>query len=134
SHCAVATLPRSCALFCYSLKKFPLKMFSLTFLFLTVLSVSTCQHPYDYYHNLHLPHNPPLYPVFEHAPKTDFSCIGRQRGYYADVHSGCQAFHFCWRQRLVDTELCGNGTLFNEQFQVCDHFYNVRCGSQYEDL
>ncbi|CAH0697990.1 unnamed protein product [Spodoptera exigua] len=44
------------------------------------------------------------------------------------------AFHYCWRQHLVSTELCANGTLFNEQFQVCDHFYNVRCGSPYEDL
>ncbi|VVC89687.1 unnamed protein product, partial [Leptidea sinapis] len=68
--------------------------------------------PYDYYHDLHLPHNPPLYPVFRTPPRTQFSCIGRARG----------------------TDLCTNGTLFNEQFQVCDHFYNVRCGSPYEDL
>ncbi|CAF4833633.1 U-scoloptoxin(01)-Cw1a-like [Pieris napi] len=92
------------------------------------------QVPYDYYHVLHLPHSPPLYPVFDRPPHTEFSCAGRPRGYYADVQAGCQAYHFCWRHRLVNTDLCTNGTLFNEQFQVCDHFYNVRCGSPYEDL
>ncbi|XP_045529360.1 U-scoloptoxin(01)-Cw1a-like [Pieris brassicae] len=92
------------------------------------------QVPHDYYHVLHLPHSPPLYPVFERPPHTEFSCAGRPRGYYADVQAGCQAYHFCWRHRLVNTDLCTNGTLFNEQFQVCDHFYNVRCGSPYEDL
>ncbi|KAL0809642.1 hypothetical protein ABMA28_011167 [Loxostege sticticalis] len=116
------------------------------------------QLPIDYYHDLHLPHDPPLYPVFEHPPPTKFSCVGRSRGvvsqlpidYYHDLHlphdppptafsctgrgRGYYAYHFCWRHRLVSTDLCVNGTLFNEQFQVCDHFYNVRCGSPYEDL
>ncbi|XP_075988446.1 U-scoloptoxin(01)-Cw1a-like [Anticarsia gemmatalis] len=98
------------------------------------VTVVVSQHPFDYYHILHLPHSPPLHPVFSEAPRTQFSCENRQRGYYADVDSGCQAYHFCWRQHLVSTDLCANGTLFNEQFQVCDHFYNVRCGSPYEDL
>ncbi|XP_063391629.1 uncharacterized protein LOC134677103 [Cydia fagiglandana] len=144
-------------------------------------ALSTCQVPIDfaYYHDLHLPHSPPLHPtlardtihtVFScqgrargyyadldtgcqvryhlylpHSPPlhptlacdtihTVFSCQGRARGYYADLDTGCQAYHFCWHQRLVATDLCANGTLFNEQFQVCDHFYNVRCGSPYEDL
>ncbi|XP_045782276.1 U-scoloptoxin(01)-Cw1a-like [Maniola jurtina] len=104
--------------------------------FLIALAAVLCQHPkdFEYYHILHLPHDPPLYPVYERAPPTSFSCQGRSRGYYADVDSGCQAYHFCWRQHLVSTDLCTNGTLFNEQFQVCDHFYNVRCGSPYKDL
>ncbi|CAG9794343.1 unnamed protein product [Diatraea saccharalis] len=92
------------------------------------LAVTESQLPYDYYHDLHLPHDPPLHPVYSQPPHTEFSCVGRGRGYYAD------AYHFCWRQRLVNTDLCANGTLFNEQFQVCDHFYNVRCGSPFEDL
>ncbi|KAF9419137.1 hypothetical protein HW555_004222 [Spodoptera exigua] len=92
----------------------------------SVLAAVFSQQPTDYYHNLHLPHDPPLHPVLAVAPPTGFTCHGRTRGYYADVQSGCQAFHYCWRQHLVSTELCANGTLFNEQFQVCDHFYNVR--------
>ncbi|CAH2084076.1 unnamed protein product [Euphydryas editha] len=105
-------------------------------MFLLASAAVFCQHPkdFEYYHILHLPHDPPLYPVFERAPPTRFTCEGRSRGYYADVDSGCQAFHFCWRHRIITTDLCSNGTLFNEQFQVCDHFYNVRCGSPYEDL
>ncbi|CAG9573362.1 unnamed protein product [Danaus chrysippus] len=111
-------------------------MFKITCLLLLAVGSSLCQRPEDFstYHLLHLQHEPPLYPVFDQPPPTKFSCEGRPRGYYADVQSGCQAFHFCWRQRLVSSELCSNGTLFNEQFQVCDHFYNVRCGSPYEDL
>ncbi|KAJ8707115.1 hypothetical protein PYW08_011249 [Mythimna loreyi] len=105
----------------------------LAVIFLALVTVFS-QQPHDYYHVLHLPHDPPLHPVLVTAPRTTFSCGGRPRGYYADVQAGCQAFHYCWRQHLVSTDLCANGTLFNEQFQVCDHFYNVRCGSPYEDL
>ncbi|CAH0404316.1 unnamed protein product [Chilo suppressalis] len=104
-------------------------------IFVMVIAATVSQLlPHDYYHELHLPHDPPLHPVYSQPPITEFTCHGRSRGYYADVHAGCQAYHFCWRQRLVSTDLCTNGTLFNEQFQVCDHFYNVRCGSPFEDL
>ncbi|XP_059062529.1 U-scoloptoxin(01)-Er1a-like isoform X2 [Achroia grisella] len=112
----------------------PLVMYRCTVVLLLAFATALCQLPYDYYHVLHLPHDPPLHPVLHKAPRTDFSCASRTRGYYADVHTGCQAYHFCWRHRLVSTDLCANGTLFNEQFQVCDHFYNVRCGSPYIDL
>lgn len=44
-----------------------------------------------------------------------------------------QAYHRC-EDKLIASYLCTNGTLFNEQFQVCDQFYNVRCGSSYSDL
>ncbi|XP_044744498.1 U-scoloptoxin(01)-Cw1a-like [Coccinella septempunctata] len=89
--------------------------------------------PYDAYHNLHLPHNPPLYPTFAKVPHTSFTCKGRNPGYYADVQTGCQAYHMC-QPNVEASFLCTNGTLFNEQFQVCDQFYNVRCGSPYLDL
>lgn len=46
--------------------------------------------PYDGYHNLHLPHNPPLYPTYSRVPHTKFSCKGLTHGYYADVDTGCQ--------------------------------------------
>ncbi|XP_019869220.1 U-scoloptoxin(01)-Cw1a-like [Aethina tumida] len=89
--------------------------------------------PYDGYHDLHLHHNPPLHPTFASVPRTSFSCQGRDPGYYADVETGCQAYHIC-EHNSVGSFLCTNGTLFNEQFQVCDQFYNVRCGSPYIDL
>ncbi|CAG9764061.1 unnamed protein product [Ceutorhynchus assimilis] len=89
--------------------------------------------PYDGYHDLHLPHNPPLYPTYAKVPNTNFRCDGREYGYYADVQASCQAYHLC-NDRLIASYLCTNGTLFNEQFQVCDQFYNVRCGSHYIDL
>ncbi|XP_077292432.1 U-scoloptoxin(01)-Er1a-like [Arctopsyche grandis] len=90
--------------------------------------------PYDAYHDLHLPHDPPLYPTHHEVPQTTFSCLGRHWGLFADIESGCQSFHLCIQEKLVSSNLCTNGTLFNEQFQVCDQFYNVRCGSPYEDL
>lgn len=46
--------------------------------------------PYDAYHDLHLPHNPPLYPQLARVPHTTFTCIGRSSGYYADIETGCQ--------------------------------------------
>ncbi|GLV39698.1 uncharacterized protein CBL_08236 [Carabus blaptoides fortunei] len=89
--------------------------------------------PYDAYHDLHLPHNPSLYPTHAKVPHTSFTCYNRTPGYYADVEAGCQAYHLC-EHNHYKSYLCTNGTLFNEQFQVCDQFYNVRCGSPYEDL
>ncbi|XP_071053375.1 U-scoloptoxin(01)-Cw1a-like [Onthophagus taurus] len=93
------------------------------------------QMPYDGYHDLHLPHDPPLYPTLRKVPKTSFSCESRSAGYYADIEAACQAYHVCNdKKKIVASFLCTNGTLFNEQFQVCDQFYNVRCGSKYLDL
>ncbi|XP_065166683.1 uncharacterized protein [Atheta coriaria] len=89
--------------------------------------------PYDGYHDLHLPHDPPLYPTLWKVPQTKFTCDGKINGYYADVDAACQAYHLCEPNHRASF-LCTNGTLFNEQFQVCDQFYNVRCGSPYIDL
>ncbi|XP_046985810.1 U-scoloptoxin(01)-Er1a-like [Schistocerca americana] len=90
--------------------------------------------PRDPYHELHLPRDPPLYPQLHSPPHTAFSCAGRSWGLYADVDAACQAFHLCRQDSLVSSFLCPNGTLFNQQFQVCDQFYNVRCGVPLEDL
>lgn len=46
--------------------------------------------PFDAYHDLHLPHSPPLYPTLKNVPLTRFNCEGRDNGYYADVEAGCQ--------------------------------------------
>lgn len=50
--------------------------------------------PYDAYHDLHLPHDPPLYPQLAQVPYTSFTCVGRSPGYYADAETGCQVQFF----------------------------------------
>ncbi|CAH1403761.1 unnamed protein product [Nezara viridula] len=89
--------------------------------------------PHDPYHDLHLPHYPPLYPTYAAVPRTGFSCEQREWGYHADEATGCQVFHLC-QGHLVSSHICTNGTLFHPQFKVCDNFYNVRCGVPLEDL
>lgn len=45
--------------------------------------------PYDGYHELHLKHDPPLYPVLHKVPQTAFSCAEKS-GYFADTEAACQ--------------------------------------------
>ena len=58
-------------------------------------------------------------------------------GYYSDTELECQAFQIC----VHDSEgglikysfLCPNGSLFDQQYFVCDYWFNVDC-SQAESL
>ncbi|XP_048513093.1 uncharacterized protein LOC110117352 [Athalia rosae] len=61
------------------------------------------------------------FPVFAEIPDTGFRC-DRQiyPGYYADPGTGCQVFHICQRGGRKDSFLCPNGTIFNQQWLVCD--------------
>ena len=58
-------------------------------------------------------------------------------GYYSDPALQCQAFHVC--VRISQTELskysflCPNGSLFDQQYFICDFWFNVDC-SQAETL
>jgi hypothetical protein len=90
------------------------------------------------------------YPVYSAVPDTGFSCEGRvQGGKYADPGAECQvggqgagpapqAFHVC---ALSDAQggltqysfLCPNGTVFQQQYFICDWWFNVDC-SLAEDL
>merc|ERR1712212_669747 len=72
------------------------------------------------------------YPIFAEVPQSPFFCGGRvEGGYYADPEADCQAFHIC----AADSEggltkysfLCPNGTLFNQQYFICDWWFNVDC-------
>merc|ERR1711994_304413 len=72
------------------------------------------------------------YPIFAEVPQSSFFCGGRvEGGYYADPEADCQAFHIC----AADAEggltkysfLCPNGTLFNQQYFICDWWFNVDC-------
>jgi len=71
------------------------------------------------------------YPTFSSAPPTSFSCSGLVTGYYADQETDCQAYHVCGadqsRTTPISTLLCPNGTLYNQQYFVCDWWFNVDC-------
>ncbi|XP_063591979.1 uncharacterized protein LOC134769074 [Penaeus indicus] len=72
------------------------------------------------------------YPILASVPDTGFSC-GEQEfpGYYADTapEAGCQVFHICQFDGRQDSFLCPNGTIFNQQYFVCDWWFNVDCAA-----
>ena len=71
------------------------------------------------------------YPIFATPPETSFLCDGYIQGYYADPEAECQAFHICADFGTGDLTkyslLCPNGTLFNQQYFICDWWFNVDC-------
>jgi len=72
------------------------------------------------------------YPIFAEVPDTSFLCDGQaEGGYYADPEAECQAFHICGSDGngglTKYSFLCPNGTLFNQQYFVCDWWFNVDC-------
>jgi len=78
------------------------------------------------------------YPIYVQPPETDFSCNDKIQGYYADPDANCQSFHICARnvegENLIKYSfLCPNGTLFNQQYFICDWWFNLDC-SQAEDF
>merc|ERR1712048_1389704 len=78
------------------------------------------------------------YPIFAEVPETSFVCDGLvEGGYYADSEAECQVFHICGNDGngglTKYSFLCPNGTLFNQQYFVCDWWFNVDC-SLAEDL
>ncbi|XP_076372557.1 uncharacterized protein LOC143257570 [Tachypleus tridentatus] len=68
------------------------------------------------------------YPVFSQVPYTRFRCKDvPYPGFYADVESGCQVWHYCQLDGRQDSFLCPNGTVFNQETRVCDWWFNVNC-------
>ena len=71
------------------------------------------------------------YPIFATPPETSFLCDGFIHGYYADPEAECQSFHICADPGTGDLTkysfLCPNGTLFNQQYFICDWWFNVDC-------
>ena len=72
------------------------------------------------------------YPIFAQVPDTSFLCDGQSEGgYYADPEAECQVFHICGNDGngglTKYSFLCPNGTLFNQQYFVCDWWFNVDC-------
>ena len=72
------------------------------------------------------------YPIFSEVPETSFACDGQaDGGYYSDPEAECQAFHICANDgnggRTKYSFICPNGTLFNQQYFICDWWFNVDC-------
>jgi hypothetical protein len=68
------------------------------------------------------------------VPETGFSCDGQvEGGYYADPEAECQVFHICVATgRGADNLkghafLCPNGTIFNQNYFICDWWFNFDC-------
>ena len=60
----------------------------------------------------------------------EFSCEGRDYGYFADVANNCQVFHICWPKMNELEEIigmnqwsfiCGNQTVFDQSSLTCNH-------------
>ncbi|XP_066951165.1 pro-resilin-like [Macrobrachium rosenbergii] len=74
------------------------------------------------------------YPILASVPDTGFDCNAQNvPGYYADTdaEARCQVFHICQDRpngrRQQDSFLCPNGTIFNQQYLVCDWWFNFDC-------
>ncbi|XP_055608173.1 uncharacterized protein LOC129757682 [Uranotaenia lowii] len=72
------------------------------------------------------------YPIYHSVPETSFSCahVPAVPGMYANVETGCQAYHTCHDGREGHqgaSFLCTNGTIFNQKEFACDWWYNVKC-------
>ena len=53
-------------------------------------------------------------------------------GYYADPEAECQVFHICTADGQGGLAkysfLCPNGTIFNQNYFICDWWFNFDCG------
>merc|ERR1712117_926632 len=72
------------------------------------------------------------YPIYSEVPESGFSCEGQvDGGYYADPEAECQAFHICTADGAGGLAkysfLCPNGTVFNQNYFICDWWFNFDC-------
>lgn len=67
------------------------------------------------------------YPTLEQVPNTKFTCSGLLPGIYADPDAACQVYHMCMHDGNKHSFLCPRGTLFNQEYFVCDLWFNVDC-------
>ena len=65
--------------------------------------------------------------------KTRYSDV---TGYYADPAAECQAFHICTADGQGGLSkysfLCPNGTVFNQNYFICDWWFNFDCSTAEE--
>merc|ERR1711962_342400 len=74
------------------------------------------------------------YPIYAEVPESGFTCEGQvDGGYYADPEAECQAFHICTADGAGGLAqysfLCPNGTLFNQNYFICDWWFNFDCAT-----
>lgn len=68
------------------------------------------------------------YPTFAEIPQTKFDCRNIQYpGFYADLETGCQVYHSCGTRGRRHSFLCPNGTIFSQEYLICDWWFNVAC-------
>ncbi|XP_040566594.1 uncharacterized protein [Lepeophtheirus salmonis] len=72
------------------------------------------------------------YPIFAEVPESGFECEGQvDGGYYADPEAQCQVFHICTADGAGSLAkysfLCPNGTIFNQNYFICDWWFNFDC-------
>lgn len=72
------------------------------------------------------------YPIYAEVPETSFACDGRVDGvYYADPEADCQVFRICTADGQGGLAkysfLCPNGTIFNQNYFICDWWFNFDC-------
>jgi len=77
------------------------------------------------------------YPIYAEVPETAFACDGQvDGGYYADPEAECQAFHICTADGQGGLSkysfLCPNGTVFNQNYFICDWWFNFDCSTAEE--
>jgi len=70
------------------------------------------------------------FPVLASVPETGFDCGAQEfPGIYGDTGADCQVFYMCQPNGNFDSFLCPNGTIFNQQYFICDWWYNVDCAA-----
>lgn len=72
------------------------------------------------------------YPILAEVPESGFTCDGQvDGGYYADPEAECQVFHICTSDGKGGlgkySFLCPNGTIFNQNYFICDWWFNFDC-------
>ena len=74
------------------------------------------------------------YPIFAEVPVSAFTCDNKlDGGFYADPEANCQSFHICTTDGHSGLTkysfLCPNGTIFNQNYFICDWWFNFDCSS-----
>merc|ERR1719438_406527 len=74
------------------------------------------------------------YPIFAEVPESGFTWDGQvDGGYYSDPEAECQAFHICTADGAGGLAkysfLCPNGTLFKQNYFICDWWFNFDCAT-----
>ncbi|CAH2268925.1 jg6953 [Pararge aegeria aegeria] len=68
------------------------------------------------------------YPILGAVPYTNFYCDEQPYpGFFADMDTRCQAWHYCDIDGRQASFLCPNGTIFSQGVASCDWWFNVRC-------